>query len=173
MYSSLYGLVETFCKLAGGLSSDIQDAIEHLRVSVDIPNNFLISTEMFDISYHPSFDYTTTGDDLSSWPEWADGELLGFSEEEAASEVVGFRGRNWAKMAERWLQGKFPHIVIIDAGNFHEISDGRGRVSLAIGLSLKSLPAITMTLKDPNNVADEGLKLRIEELIQMINSVYT
>jgi len=173
VYSDLHRFVRIFCKLAGGLSGDIRDAIEHLRVSVDIPNDFLISTDMFNISYHPSFDFRRTDDDLSSWPEWAEGELLNLSEEERAREVSGFRGRNWAEMAKKWLQDKFPHIVIIDAGNFHEISDGRGRVSLAIGLNLKSLPAITMSLKNPNNVADEDLKLRIKELIQMINSVYT
>lgn len=173
MYYELHRCVEVFRKLAGGLSSDIKDAIEHLKVSVDIPNDFLITTDMFDISYHPSFDFRSTSDDLSSWPEWSEGELLGLTEEERGDEVSGFRGRNWAEMAKKWLQDKFPHIVIINASHFHEISDGRGRVSLAIGLSLQSLPAIIMSLKDPSNIVDLDLKSRIEELIQMINSVYT
>ena len=173
MYKSLHKFVQTFCKLAGGLSSDINDAINHLRVSIDIPNDFPITTSMFDISYHPSFDFKSTNDDLSAWSEWSEGELLELSEEDRENEIAGFRGKNWFEIATKWLQDEFPHIVIINTGNFYEISDGRGRVSLAIGLGIKSLPAIVMSLKNPNNINDQDLKFKVEELIQMINSVYT
>lgn len=76
-------------------------------------------------------------DDYSSWGEWTFGELR--------NELTSFRGRAWAEAATSWLTGaKFheniPAIVIFDSNRYGEaIGDGRGRVSLAVGLGLPRL----------------------------------
>ena len=173
MYRELHKYVDNFYKLSSNISTNISDAIQHFKISVDIPDDFTISTDMFDISYNPSFNFRNTNDDYGSWPEWSSGELLSMTQSDKNDEISIFRGKQWAKRAKQWLKDKFPHIVIINAGNFYEISDGRGRVSLAIGLGLSSLPAIIMSLKNPNNITDLNLRNKIQELIQMINSVYT
>lgn len=164
MYDFLINISEKFYKLAS-LQNDIQDAIQHFKISVDIPDDFNISLDMFDVYYDSNFDYTKTNDDLSSWPEWENNYLTNLSDEELDKELSSFRGQWWKDLAKQWLSDKFPYIVVINAGNFYEISDGRGRVSVALGLGIKTLPAIILTLKKNHP--------KYKELINMINSVYT
>jgi hypothetical protein len=83
-------------------------------------------------------------DDISSWGEWAKGELKGLSPDELFDAMRSFRGLKWAETALTWLRDGFPAIVVIETPEFLGISDGRGRVSLAYGLGLTSIPVVNM-----------------------------
>jgi hypothetical protein len=130
---------------------DVADAIEHLEEYFELPAQF-IEPEMFEFHDDSDFDYLTTKDDFSSWPEWSEGELQGLGEEELRGELEGFRGTGFADAVFEWLEmEEWPPIVVIKSPYFYEIADGRGRVSVAIGLGIDTLPATVL------NVIDEGL----------------
>ena len=154
---------------------DIEDAFNHLRISTGLPNqeDFPLALNMFDLTFDENFNLHETDDDFGSWPEWELDELKDLSEEELHSELSYFRGKNWANRAMKWRADGYPPIIIIKAGNFNEISDGRGRTSMALGLGLMELPAIILTLKDPSKIENNiELKNHINELIKNINTIY-
>lgn len=171
MTFKIANLAGWFLRLAQVNSNqDILDALEHLRVSADIPNDFPLKPGMFDISYQESFDLNETHDDLDSWAEWELGELLPMSATSRQEALNDFRGKWWGDRAQEWLRQGFPPIVVIKAGNFHEIADGRGRSTVALGMGQEHLPAIILELKQPSEYPQPEM---IEELLDMINSVYT
>lgn len=83
-------------------------------------------------------------DDYSSWGEWRSGDLRGLTEEELRAELRSFRGKTWAEIAIGWLvDNRIPAIILAEARDgTSAIADGRGRVSLAVGLGIPSLPVI-------------------------------
>lgn len=83
-------------------------------------------------------------DDYTSWGEWDPGELGQLTTSELEDEFAHFRGKPWSARALRWLErGNVPAIVLAEARDgTRAIADGRGRVSLAVGLGFRSLPAI-------------------------------
>ncbi len=140
-------------KLAFTVEDDIKDAVEHA-----------ISQEG-DTSATGTFCYQMAGptemslkeilswDDYSSWGEFDLGSLKNLSKEELSEELNSFRP-GYSTQALKWLEeGKIPPIVLVstkDAGPM--VGDGRGRVNLAMGLALKSLPVIILTESDDGNV---------------------
>lgn len=85
-------------------------------------------------------------DDLSSWAEWAPGELADMDADELRRTLNAFRGSAWAARAANWTPQNVPPIVIVQlTGGTTAIADGRGRTSYAIGMGWKSLPAIFLT----------------------------
>jgi hypothetical protein len=86
-------------------------------------------------------------DDYSSWGEFDNGELL--KEEDLENKLNEFRP-GWGRNAMEWLRtGNIPPIILVEFEDEQEnkqqvIGDGRGRVSLAVGLNMKQLPVIVM-----------------------------
>lgn len=89
-------------------------------------------------------------DDLGSWPEWSEGELEDLEPEELRNELGSFRGWVWAQRALEWTERSVPPIVLVELANgYREVGDGRSRVSLALGLGWKTIPAVVMTQRRP------------------------
>jgi hypothetical protein len=86
-------------------------------------------------------------DDYSSWGEWRTGELQSLDDLALRDELVHFRGNAWAALAFKWIrQDGVPAIVIIDSNKYGVgIADGRGRVSLGVGLLLPRLSVVLLT----------------------------
>jgi hypothetical protein len=126
---------------------DIDDAVEHyngsLRGRPDRPICFRAERATL-----PTGD-VDAWDDYSSWGEFEPGELLGMTDEEAFEALSSFRGPAWAAMAQGWMKNReIPPIVLVDGEDARAVGDGRGRVNLAIGYNLPSLPAVVLT-EDP------------------------
>lgn len=104
----------------------------------------------FEFDYKPRFKVDDIGyyDDLGSWPEWREGELKGLSPEDLEDALVGFRGPAWAKRAMRWIEvGTVPTIIIVVLPEATGVGDGRGRVSVALGLGWDTIPVVIATEK--------------------------
>lgn len=85
-------------------------------------------------------------DDYSSWGAWDHGELAGLGRDELRDEFRSFRGDAWARRALRWVEtNRFPPVVIFPEESL--VGDGRGRISVAVGLDRHSLPVILLTRK--------------------------
>jgi len=152
------------------LDSDIEDALQHQMVELDLPNGVL-DPSFFDIKKVESFDYRVLMENYAPdvFGGWGFGEFLesGYSAEEIEDELASFRGDDWAGLVlNEWLVEGFPAIVVIDgfpdelsehlvdeelqdyAIVFNEISDGRGRASAAYGFGIETLPAVILTPKN-------------------------
>lgn len=125
-------------------NSDIRDALEHAR---DFVEHDLVGYKM-QVSKPELVKIDDIPDDLSSWPEWQHGELVGMTEKERHDELVDFRGSAWAKRAEQWTPETMPPIVIVDLDDYQGVGDGRGRTSYAIGMGWKEIPAVRVTERD-------------------------
>jgi len=127
--------------------SDIDDALEHVQLSLDFSDPMPI--ECFSVTPHPRFRVSRLGeyDDLSSWGEWRHGELADLSGDALLTEMVGFRGRGWAQQAMLWTPSTMPAIVIVELRRDSMIGDGRGRVSFALGMRWKTIPAVMLKQK--------------------------
>jgi len=74
--------------------------------------------------------------------------LKDLSPEELEDELVYFRGRSWAKRALEWVRkGTVPPIVIVVLPEATGVGDGRGRVTVALGLGWQTIPTVIATEK--------------------------
>jgi GNAT superfamily N-acetyltransferase len=96
-------------------------------------------------------------DDLSSWPEWRHGDLKELDEQDRVLELHSFRGAAWAKRAVQWTPRTVPPIVVVTLRNGDTaIGDGRGRVSYAIGMAWKSIPAVFLVERGAGEMRESG-----------------
>lgn len=86
-----------------------------------------------------------TYDDYGSWGQWEKGELKDLDKTELNDELAHFRGKKWAELAKAWIKDKSSMSSIIIFPELGLIGDGRGRVSFAVGMKLKTLPVILLT----------------------------
>jgi len=123
------------------LEQDTQDALQHAeQMDENVPDY------VWHVTKHPrmSLKKVLTLDDVSSWGEWAAGELKELSPDELFEHMRSFRGRAWAETALTWARDGFPAIVVTETPEYVGISDGRGRVSLAYGLGVTNIPVVMM-----------------------------
>lgn len=122
---------------------DVRDALEHVRTGElgfdEWPADACFTEERGFMTLSKILTY-----DNYSWGEWEKGELRGLKPDELLDALTRFRGRGWADTAAKWLTGKrfyerIPAIVIFDSRYGTTIGDGRGRVSLAVGLKVPGL----------------------------------
>lgn len=123
------------------LPQDTRDAMQHAeQMDENVPDYKWHITK----SRNMSLGSILALDDISSWGEWAFGELKGLDPDELFDAMRSFRGLKWAETASTWLRDGFPAVVVIETPEYTGVSDGRGRASLAYGLGLKSIPAVLM-----------------------------
>lgn len=133
-------------KTAQNKEQDIKDAVEH---SLGMVDGFWSGTICYNIEPERkmTLEEILDWDDYSSWGEFDNGELL--KEEDLEGRLDDFRP-GWGRNAMEWLRtGNIPPIVLVrfedeDGRKNVCIGDGRGRVSLAVGLNLRQLPVIVM-----------------------------
>lgn len=117
-------------------TKDLQDAVDHMQQSEDEElriGDFEISEPtMLSIGDLDRYD------DLGSWVELSDGELL-----EDRSALDSFRGSSWKRLAQGWTRPEdLPPIVIMETPTQTAIADGRGRTNYAIGMGWQFIPAV-------------------------------
>lgn len=125
--------------------TDINDALEQIGQMVDRDLNLSdFKQKKTKLKLDDLYNY----DDIDAWAEWGQGELLELDEEERWDEIDGFRGDAFGRRARKWLQSGFPPIVIVETKEYTGIGDGRGRITVALGMDYKKpLPAIILTEK--------------------------
>jgi hypothetical protein len=122
---------------------DMSDAIEMAINGDYIPSNsrlddFSISQEILTLSGVLNYD------DYSSWGEFEKGELKDLSDKELLKVLISYRGKKWAEKASNWIkEEKFSPIVIFPKLGI--IGDGRGRISIAVGMDWKKIPVIFLS----------------------------
>lgn len=126
------------------IDQDVDDAIEYASESYETeidPRSLRLERRV---------DFPTAElrgwDDLSSWLDIEPGELVGLDDEQLTTALTHFRGAEWARRAMEWIRNdSIPAIVLIDLPTVQCIGDGRGRVNLALGLNLPTIPAVIVT----------------------------
>ena len=84
-------------------------------------------------------------DDYRAWLDILPGELVGLDRDALFAELRRFRGAAWAEKAMKWLESDgIPAIVLVQTPEFSGVADGRGRVTLALGMGMKTIPAVIM-----------------------------
>ena len=120
---------------------DVRDAFEYMRESFeDWPADACFTEKRETMSLSKILNY----DDYGAWGGWSPGELRGMERDALLGALTGFRGRAWAETAAGWVGGtrdheNIPAVVIFDSKHGTAIADGRGRVSLAVGLKFPRL----------------------------------
>ena len=129
----------------------MRESVEHANSSANenwTINDFTVTDmgvlKLSDIEYY---------DDFGSWGEWDYGELENLPRQDLEDEIESFRGENWKNRAMTWIDNdSIPPIVIIefedDDGKIVNIGDGRGRVSMMVGLNIPEVHTYYMKLKD-------------------------
>lgn len=135
---SLQGSRKVNYKMAS-VKNDIRDALDHFKDLIDRKVCFKIAYEG-----DMSLKEITSWDDYSSWGNWNKGELSELDEPDLFEEISSFRGKDWALRSKHWIKDEFPPIILISSEFGDFVGDGRGRVSLAVGLDLKYLPVIIL-----------------------------
>lgn len=121
----------------------LEDAIQHASISVD-RDLHLEDFKMSKLKVYKAKDLYQF-DDLSSWSEFREGDLVDLDEEEQWGELNSYRGSGFAHAAMEWIErGEVPTIVIVKTKEDMMIGDGRGRASVALGARLK-VPAVILT----------------------------
>ena len=122
---------------------DMEDALDHMS---DLAGRTL-SLDEFSASpvKNKSMRELYSYDDIDAWAEWEDGELADLSEAELEEELSAFRGRMFARRALRWVKnGTVPPIVVVDSEDAVGIGDGRGRVTVDLGMGWDTVPAVVL-----------------------------
>ena len=89
--------------------------------------------------------------DLNSWAEWEPGELAALQPADRRQLLEAFRGPGWIDRAEQWIAaGDVPTVVVVSLPDQHpewsgstvftDLADGRGRVSVALGMGWPTVP---------------------------------
>lgn len=125
------------------IESDIKDAIQNVQ---KINNDNYTGKLCYKIAYKGGMDI----DSIISWVSgsfsnhWNSGQLNELSGDELFEEIAKFRGSDWAEKAISWIEGDFTPLILCytDKGSF--LGDGNGRLSLAIGLGINTLPVIVI-----------------------------
>jgi len=133
--------LEKFADMNKIKDADLEDALEHASIMFD--ENF--SKDDFDFEFVSDLPIEDLYmfDDIDSWAEWGRGELAEMSDEERKEEVNNFR-----PAVMEWIQsGSCPPIYIINYDGKTVVGDGRGRVSIAIGMDWDSIPAVFVVEK--------------------------
>jgi hypothetical protein len=133
---------------------NIRDAFEHANAVFETdykPEDF--EYDLVDMPITKLYNY----DDVDSWKEWDAGELLELSEDELEKEVSGFR----ENAIDLIKNENIPPILIIDDGKSTVVGDGRGRISIAIGMNWDKIPAIIAKKKiiNESNLQESFVKL--------------
>lgn len=124
-------------------TNDINDALETAIEGGYISPDTTIDTIHRIIKKDLSLKEILNYDDYSSWGQWKKNELKNLSKEELIQELDSFRGVKWRKLALQWLENKkIPDIIIFSEAGL--IGDGRGRVSLAVGMGITKLPVLLL-----------------------------
>lgn len=88
-------------------------------------------------------------DDIGAWAEWAPGELKAMRARERHEALVHYRGEDFAVLAETWTEKTVPPVAIVifppDSDLASGVGDGRGRISVAIGMGWKTMPVVFLT----------------------------
>lgn len=99
-------------------------------------------------------------DDYSSWGGFQQGELVGMPQDELRAELNSYR-QGWAERAMRWLEdGSIPPVVLVEALRDRGIADGRGRVSLAVGMNIPELEVIVLKQCSPKRKGAIGFEFK-------------
>ena len=124
--------------------NDIKDAVE-MAIEGDIyPSSIRLEDFTIEKKILPIKEILKN-DDYGSWGQWEKNELRNLSISELNQELENFRGKKWSKRALEWLQdNNIPSIVIFPK---IAIGDGRGRVSLAVGMGIDKLSVIMLKEK--------------------------
>lgn len=118
----------------------IQTAIEGDYIESDSRiDNFSIEKKILLLSEILNYD------DYDSWGQWEKGELKDLNKTELTNEFTHFRGKKWAELAKTWVKDNSLISSIVIFPELGLIGDGRGRVSFAVGMRLKTLPVILLT----------------------------
>lgn len=121
---------------------DLLDALDHMSDEAPAP----LRLEDFEVSsvQQVRIDDLYEYDDIDAWAEFDDGELAELDRDEACAEVENLRGTHLCK----WMdQGTVPPIVVVDHPEYAGIGDGRGRVTMAIGMGWDKIPAVFLRPK--------------------------
>lgn len=155
---SIQGSAETNIRKQAS-NSDIKDAAQHAVMQED-------SSFTGKVCYKKAFEGEMSikdilgWDDYSAWGQWQHNELKELDEQSLKQELDNFRGSSWAASALEWLRSGFPPIVLVYSAIGEVIGDGRGRVSLAVGLGLESLPVIVLNEDENGDICfifEDGL----------------
>jgi len=131
------------------MSKDIEDAVQHAILQEDCT---FTGEARYDIVEQKIMNLKEilNWDDYSSWGEFDPGELKEIADEDFIGELNRFRP-GWGDLVKTWKD--IPPIILVDtleAGTM--IGDGRGRVSLAVGLGLDKLPVIILKESQTGNI---------------------
>lgn len=142
---SLQGSAKTIMKKRASVNNDVKDAIEHAIMMEDPQFTGSVCYKTIDSGYM-SLSKILNWDDYNNWGEFDSGELLELSEDEFEHTLNNFRP-GYYDLVKQWMTNPekpmFPPIILVDTLNVGKmIGDGRGRVSVAVGLNLKTLPFI-------------------------------
>lgn len=140
------------------IANDIEDAVEHVIL---MKEDTFTGTFTGKVCYKRIFSgnksldsVISEYDDISSWAEWNKGELQGLNDNELMDQFTSFRNSFWAEQAMGWMkEQRFPPVILVEtkeAGNW--IGDGRGRVSLALGLNWTEIPVIILQESDDGDL---------------------
>jgi hypothetical protein len=144
-------------RTAGGPSRrDLEDAVDHMADFADEP----ISLDDFDISRVEQVKVRDLDryDDIDSWLDLDEGELLDLDPDEREDEIIDLRGR----YALDWTPRTVPPIVIVELDNgYQAVADGRGRVNIAVGMDWPIIPAVFLTPKKNRRAAMPAKKRKM------------
>lgn len=143
-------------RIATFLDQDLRDALDHVEQGEDIPQQFY--PEQFEVSEIEAFPVKQLHDwmDYSSWGEWNNGELRDLLQKDGKNalfeELKRFRGEDWAFRAMGWLDNgiaTIPTVILVETpSGYRDVGDGRGRISLAIGMGLETIPVAIAKPRD-------------------------
>ncbi len=159
-------------KQAGASRRDLLDALDHMS---DNAGRTLRLAD-FDVSpvktvkLDDLYDY----DDIDSWAEFSEGELADLDpEEELEAELEGFRGASWARRAMTWVKaGTVPPVVVVEAQEAVGIGDGRGRITLALGMGWSQVPMVKLTEKTHKQAVIRGVLRTLLQKADQISAVF-
>ena len=126
---------------------DLLDALDHISDFIERKlkiDDFRISEVKF-LSIRELESY----DDLSSWVEIEENELIDMTEEERSNDILRFRGKDFLRKALFWIDSCMINpIIIVQTNECCCIGDGRGRVNIAVGMGWDKVPAIFLRESD-------------------------
>jgi len=117
--------------------NDLADAFEH----AESYNEQELNSLDFEYEYYAKYPIKKLYqfDDIDAWVEWQPGELI--NDADARREIGTFRDE-----APKWIKNKkiplSSPIIVVNSKEGTVIGDGRGRVSVSIGMGWKTIPTI-------------------------------